>query len=220
MLRPADSTSEDHLEALLETVNPQICDLVRSKVPRKVIPAEVLDLEIDELVQRVRIKLWQALRDGRVQNLKAYLRCIVSTECVDMVRRYKKAMPLLCNEEGEIFQGSVMMIDEQESQDPAEAYERQESLDDSIELCIYLLLHLPKLQRRALLTALKDRIADTLPLLEEYARRGPDLEQARWSENAQQLKSQRSSLSIARKKVRILMAALARGSYAGPRYAG
>ncbi|MBO0782335.1 MAG: hypothetical protein J2P37_26250, partial [Ktedonobacteraceae bacterium] len=161
----ADPLTDDYIESLLEQLNAQICEMARNKVPRAVIPPDVLDLEVDELAQRVRIKLWQALRSNRVHNLKAYLRCIVATECVDMVRRHKKTLPLLFSDDGEVYQGNIMIMEGQGSCDPAEEFESREHLNACVQQVAGDLQSLPTLQRKAVLWMLKERIADTLPLV-------------------------------------------------------
>lgn len=190
------------IEELLERLNTQIYEMARSKIPRAVVPQDVLDLEVDELAQRIRIKLWQALRSGHVHNVKAYLRCIVATECVDMVRRNRKALPLLFSEDGEIYQGNIMITASEGMQDPAEEYEQQEALRACVRRAAHDLLNLPTLQRKAMLCALKDRSNDTMPLIEVFTSMGIDVENIHWAGNQKQDKSLRSSLSIARKKLR------------------
>ena len=56
---------------------------------------EVLDLEIDEITQRVRIKFWQALLKKKIEHHRAYIRSIVSlNQFNDIGRRRKTPLPL------------------------------------------------------------------------------------------------------------------------------
>ena len=65
----------------------QVHDCMRSH--SDVVRPEVLDLETDELAQRVRIKFWHALEDKHIDYPKTYIKRIVNSEFIDMVHRIK-----------------------------------------------------------------------------------------------------------------------------------
>lgn len=67
----------DTIERILEDYNSYILTLARQAVIRSATRAEVLDMEIDEIAQMTRVKLWQTLQKTRVDNLKAYIRRIL-----------------------------------------------------------------------------------------------------------------------------------------------
>src|SRR5947209_980513 len=94
--------NEFDIERVLVDFDGYIRSLAQRKVPRAVVLRGMLDMEIDEIVQNTRIKLWQALQGREISNLEAYVRCIVHTECVNMVRGYRHTFPLPINEEGEL----------------------------------------------------------------------------------------------------------------------
>src|SRR6266702_2538880 len=50
---------------------------------------EVKGLEIDEIVQRVRIRFWRMLEKGHVRFPRAYVTRIIYSEIIDMQRRQK-----------------------------------------------------------------------------------------------------------------------------------
>ena len=81
----ADITS---VEEALEQYNSYIVDQVEEMVSHhsKIAHSAVLDLEKDELVQKVRISLWGALQKKSIKNLKAYIRRMVHNEFVNIVR--------------------------------------------------------------------------------------------------------------------------------------
>src|SRR5437763_9375897 len=62
----------------------------------------LLEERTDELAQRVRIKLWQALQQRPITNLRAYIRRIVCNEVISMIRQQLRAVPLSLTEEGEM----------------------------------------------------------------------------------------------------------------------
>ena len=118
------------IDKVLEDFDGYIRSLVGRKMPRAVVRREMLDMEVEEIVQNTRIKLWQAIQRREIINLKAYVRCIVHTECVNIVRGYKPTFPLPLNEEGELYQGKVLVAASQGMQDPADEIENREALTD------------------------------------------------------------------------------------------
>src|SRR2546428_331620 len=101
---------DDPAEELLAPFDTYIVALVGKWARRGSSNADpgVLDLEIDEIAQRVRIKLWQALHQKRVAHPEAYIQCIVHNEFVDLARRRKRTLPLPMDAEGELYQGKVL----------------------------------------------------------------------------------------------------------------
>src|SRR5690348_4934068 len=61
---------------------------------RSLVPAEVLDLEIDEMAQIIRIKLWQAMQQHRIEHLAAYIQRMAHNEMLQWLRRYRPVSPL------------------------------------------------------------------------------------------------------------------------------
>src|SRR5256885_16695694 len=100
-----DDKYDDEINMILRRNDDYILTLAREKVPRHIASPEVLDLEIHELAQRSRIKLWRALQKRHITHLKAYIRRIVHSESMDMVRSYKPDLPLPVDEDGELYQG-------------------------------------------------------------------------------------------------------------------
>src|SRR6266704_1552552 len=94
---------------------------------------EVLDLEIDEIIQRVRIKFWRALLTKHIDHHRAYIRSIVSNEFNDLGRRRKAPLTLPTDEDGELYMGNVLVNESNELKDQVdnlirltEAFEKRE----------------------------------------------------------------------------------------------
>src|ERR1700680_3996686 len=68
---------------------------------------EVLDLEIDEVVQRIRIKFWHALNVKHIDHPKAYIKTMVRNEFNDLSRKRKPPLPLITDDDGELFLGDA-----------------------------------------------------------------------------------------------------------------
>src|ERR1700681_2043732 len=84
-------TDHTNIAALLSQYDPYLVKLVHDcmRLHPDVISPELMDLETDELTQRVRIKFWHALEDKHVNYPKTYLKRIVNSEFIDFVRRIK-----------------------------------------------------------------------------------------------------------------------------------
>src|SRR4051812_44128279 len=112
-----------HIEEVLMQYDGFIVAVVREHIGMDptLIRAAVRDLEIDELIQMVRIKLWHALERKEITYPKAYIRRIVYSEIVDMTRRQKRPVqPLPEDEEGEIYCGKLLVSPGEGMADPAE----------------------------------------------------------------------------------------------------
>jgi len=64
------------------------------------------------------------------------------------------------------------------------------------------ILKLPTRQQRAMICALKDQVADILPLTEAFAARGLDIGAINWPRKKDEVRQLRASLGVARAKLR------------------
>ncbi len=138
----------NEIDEILRQNDGYILALAREKVPRHIASPEVLDLEIHELAQRSRIKLWRALQKRHITHLKAYIRRIVHSESMDMVRSYKPDLPLSVDEDGELYQGDVLMVSGEGMQDPLYELEQKEMAAEYITQAVDVLLFAQRSSRR------------------------------------------------------------------------
>src|SRR5258708_29267727 len=96
MRTTGQNTVSDHkgkagVEETLAHYDSYIMALVRERIVQNpnIANGAVLDLEIDELAQQVRIKFWRALEEKEILYPKAYVKCVVNSEFIDMTRRRK-----------------------------------------------------------------------------------------------------------------------------------
>lgn len=202
MYNPTARTNINDINEILERYDDFIRALARKTIPHTVTSADVIDLDIDELTQITRLKLWLALQNQEIRHMNAYIRRIVHNEAINMVRQYKPTEPLITNDEGELYQTHVMIASGQGIQDPAQEIEQEEMLSSYSSKLTKDIPKLPPQQQRAMLCALKDQIADILPLIDLFLPYGIDIESMHWPETEGELQSIRTSLSIARKKLR------------------
>jgi DNA-directed RNA polymerase specialized sigma24 family protein len=199
---PSVYDSDSNVDEVLEQYDAYIRGLVRKKVPRNIVPPEMFRDEIEELGQKVRIKLWHVLQKKRLANLKTYISLIVLSEVIDMVRRYHPILPLPIDEDGELYQGNVIAMPTDGMQDPAYEIEQAEALNDFIDEIFEALLELPPRQQYAMICALKDQLDDVLPLIARLRSYVVDIDEIHWPEEKDELHRLRVSLAVARKKLR------------------
>ena len=192
----------DEANAFLEQFDSYIKNLARLKVPRNIIPPTYVEDEIDEIVQRTRIKLWKMHQKGSIKNPTAYINTIVYTEVVDMVRRYKRTSPLPVNDDGEIYQSGMICISVQDVQDPTEIIEQQERVSEAVLWAFYAIMSLPPRQQYALLWGLRKRIDDILPIMRMLSDVDLNVEEIEIAQETQEKQRLSALLSLARKRLR------------------
>jgi len=158
----------------------------------------VLDLEIDEIIQRVRIKFWRALLTKHIDHHRAYIRSIVSTEFNDIGRRRKAPLPLPTDEDGELYMGNVLVNESKELADPAIAFEKEEETDDLLEFTAQVVTDLPPRMKLAMINHLKDQIDSLIRLTEAFEKREVNIKTMKWPEDPADSKRLKASLSPAR----------------------
>jgi DNA-directed RNA polymerase specialized sigma24 family protein len=201
---PSAYDSDSNLNELLKQHDKYITTLAQTRVPRNIVRPEMLADEIEELAQRVRIKLWLTLQKRCIRNIKAYIRCIVYTEVIDMVRRNRSTISLPLDEDGELYQGNVIYPPGQGMQDPGFEIEQAEELGNSIQGISEAIVQLPPRQQYAMICSLNEQIDDALPIIDTLKNQLTNVDAVNWPEEKNELQSLRTSLSIARKKLQSL----------------
>src|SRR5205085_6783159 len=110
-------------------------------------------------------------------------------------RQSKLTSPLPMDQDGELYQGRVLLVPSDGMQDPAFEFERKELIAEVVND----VLTLPPIQRYAMICTLKDEIGDTFPLAETFRKHGIDIETINWPRERMELQKLQSSLSVARK---------------------
>ena len=195
------ATSED---AIIQEYDGYIRTLAYQFFPRQVTHADVLDLEIDELIQTVRIKLWEANKRQKINNYKAYIRSIVHNEAVNYTRRAKFHQFLETDEEGEPYSGNVLLSYDEGTLDPLDILVERETVSEYIQQAVDAVVDLPPLQQKAILCVFKERIDYLRELLDALRTHHIDLKQPGWSGGKKALHSMRVSASLAKKKLKAL----------------
>src|SRR6266496_990384 len=121
-----------NVNAVIQEYEGYIRKLAYQFIPRQVICADVLDLEIDELVQTVRIKFWLALSRQKINNYKSYLRRMVHNEAINIQRSSRFNQFLDTDEEGEPYYGNVLLSQNEGTLDPVDIVTEKETISEYI----------------------------------------------------------------------------------------
>lgn len=191
-------------QQILEQYDAYIVTLARKMIPRKIVPPDVLDLEIDELAQKVRVKIWLSCQNRRITNPKAYIYRVARTESIDMLRQHKPTLPLPIDGDGELYQGNPLVQAVEEMRDPASKIEEEEALAEYIIKAVDGILALPACQEQAVICSLKDQVDDVAQLIQAFKAHNRDIEGVNWPAERSDKQRLKASLTVSRKKLRYL----------------
>ena len=191
-------TCEDILKRFDHYIITQVQRLKRSYPPN--IHESVKDLELDELIQCVRIKFWQALEKREIRYPAAYIKLIVRNEFINMLRRQKPLVPLPGDEE-ECMQSEMGIMLDRQAPDPAEEAEQREEARTRLKEVTRAVLALPPRQRFAMLCTLRERVDDLAQLTEAFKVYKVDIEAVRWPANKAEKQLLKASLIPAKKTI-------------------
>ncbi len=200
--RPDSHRSEDR-DDILEQYGPYISVLARSYA-QQILRAGIIEDEIEDIAQEARLRLWETVivKQKRISHPKAYIHHIIRNLCVDRTRR-ALLLPLPESTDGELLQGSVLIIPGDGLQDPAYEFEQKEMLAWGCAAMTTEILKLPHVQRCAIVVWLKERRDETaLLLLYNLKKRGLDINAISCPKKADEVQRQRASLWVARNKLR------------------
>jgi DNA-directed RNA polymerase specialized sigma24 family protein len=197
---------EDHEldpEETLARLNTFIVALVgrKARYSSNFARSEVFDLEVDEMVQRVRFKFWNALSVRHINHPEAYIRTIVCNEFNDLSRRRKPPLPLLTDDDGELFLGDADVFDGGWMADPADEFEESESLEELMDSTAEALVKLSPRQQQAMICELNEKIGATLQLIQALQKHKIEFKTVDWPEDEADKKLLKASLSPARHKI-------------------
>jgi DNA-directed RNA polymerase specialized sigma24 family protein len=190
----ASSTEPNEMSRLLEQQDAYIRKLAY----------EILryDDRVDDLIQLSRIKLWQAASARPIINLKAYIRCIVKSAYVEIMRQKRAGDQLLMSEEGELLCGQILFEPGEEAHDPLEVIEAREALKERLNLLVDIIIALPPRQRRGFVCRLKDRVDDPSLLVKACKERELDIESEHWPADQIDRHNLEASVAWANRKIK------------------
>lgn len=162
-------------------------------------PTGVVDLEIDELIQLIRIKFWRALEKSEIHSPQRYIQRIIRNEFIDFHRRNKRLVPLPVDEEEHWSQREMETL---ESSDPADEVQQKADETARLQEAIPIILSLPPRQQLAMICSLRDLIDDPVQLSQAFRNYKKNIDGLRWPTGKAEKQLMGASLSVARSKLR------------------
>ncbi|MBV9690210.1 MAG: hypothetical protein JO202_10940 [Ktedonobacteraceae bacterium] len=190
----------------LEQHDGYIRTLARKNVyrTRRLFHPAVLELEVDEVAQKARVKFWQASLQRNIADPKAYISSIVHNEAVTMTRQPYRFGPLPLNEDGEVYQGRILVEVSEGMGDPAFELEQVETKNYYISQTAYRVAKLAPRQQRGMICSLKDRLDEFMPFVAACKNWGVNADVIDWPSEQNDLQRLRASISVAKRTVRSL----------------
>jgi len=176
----------------------------RKAIPQGLFSKDALELEIDDLTQNIRIKLWESRQKRPITNPRAYIKAIAYTKAIDIVRRHKPTVSLSVDENGDPCLGNLLISRIEGFQDPAYEVELEEIDPALLTKIVEAILSLSPRQRQAVLYSIREHKEDCLPLMRTLMAQGLDIEALELPDEKSAVCLLKASLSVARKKLQSL----------------
>lgn len=157
---PSTSDADPDIESILEEVDIYIQALAWKGIPYSSSSFTHVDFDVDDLAQRSRIKLWQALQKKNIENPRAYLRTIVRNEIVNLVRQFRDHLPLRTDIDGELSADFMLETSNEELDSPEYIIEQKEVVADLLSDLAKAISKLHKRQQQVTFCTVKDRVDD------------------------------------------------------------
>ena len=192
------ASRSDTCEAILRRLDGYIISQVHrlGRCYSRDIHLAMLDLELDEIIQRVRIKLWQALEKRDIRYPYAYIKLIIQSEFIDMKRRQK---PYLSVSIDEGLTHAEVEIATRHMADPAETVAQQMDASTCLKEMIQAVLALPPRQQYAMICSLKEHVDDLRQLIEAFKAYKMDIQAIQWPSGKAEKQLLHASLVPAKK---------------------
>lgn len=152
-------------------------------------------------MQSARIKLFKALPGKEIDNFGGYLRQTVHNEYVSFLRRQKSLLPLTTNDDGEPYQGRVLISLSEGMRDPQMEVEHEMAVHKLLDNLVDAILELPVMQKLAMVCFLLERMDDPALLIAAFKKRRLDIEHFRWPEDKDARQRLKASYYYARTKI-------------------
>jgi RNA polymerase sigma factor (sigma-70 family) len=159
---------------------------------------DVIDLEIDELIQRVRIKFWRALERRPILYPHNYIKRIIRSEIIDMQRQRKPSVPLPTDDDDQWLFWELNGLIIADTHDPADEVEQRLESSSLLERTVPLVLGLPPRQRLAMMCALYEKVDDLVQLVDCFKAYHSDIETLQWPTEPHERRVLQASLVVAR----------------------
>lgn len=189
------------IDDLLEKYLPYVYCIAREMLSFHAPSLKTLDFDIDDLSEDALIKFWLTLEKTSINNYKAYLRRIVYSCMMDMLRKRKLEYELPINEDGELLQGNILITPGAGIRDAESEYLEQEMLTDWLTSVAEVTTTLPAKQYQATVCSLKERVDDLLLLINVFEKQGMDIKELDYPPEKKEKHLLKASLTVAHQKL-------------------
>ena len=166
------------------------------------VPSNIGPIDSEDIAQEAFMKLWIISQKQPIENPKAYIRRIVHTTVVDMVRKCKphlyQALPV--DEDGEIQEGNLVVIPGAELADPEAILEEKEAVEELMGELVDVVSELRPRQMHSTICTLKDRVDDLIQFVDALQEKGIESE-LQWPLGTTERQRLQASYSPAKRKV-------------------
>ena len=171
------------------------------------VPSNIGPVDSEDVAQEAFMKLWIISQKQPIENPKAYIRRIVHTVLIDMIRKFKphlyQALPV--DEDGEIQEGNLVAIPGAGLGDPETILEEKEAVEELMRELVEVVSELRPRQMHSTICTLKDRVDDLIQFIDALQENDIDSELDWPLEKAERQRLQ-ASYSPAKRKLASNMA--------------
>jgi DNA-directed RNA polymerase specialized sigma24 family protein len=199
--RAQAAQKNEEINKFLESSEAYLYKMAWQLVPQNSIARDDLDLIVNDIVQNTEIKFWLAARKWEIAHPHTYIQTILRHEVVNVARK-RMILPLPLYLDNELTQEAVLIASGEESDDPLYELVQQETAYELLEEVAKTTSTFPRRQKWAFISSLKERVDDRTGLIDALSRHNLDASEFP-PPTEDELPTHRSSLSIARKKLRI-----------------
>ncbi len=161
----------------------------------------IADLEVKEIIQKVRIRLWRKLlKQQPIKYHKSYIQRMVRNAFIDATRQKKFFLPLLTDENGEI-EGTLLARNDHYTTDPASLLEQRVGANELVNNVVEAIAQLPERQKLAIICRLRERVDDLAQLDDTFKAHHMNVESINWPLKANEKQLLKASLPPARKEI-------------------
>ena len=194
---PSPYDSDPGINQCVEKYFPLILALARMEAPNNIGP-----VDYEDVAQEAFIKLLLIVDKQPIKSPKAYIRRIVHTVVVDMVRKFKshqyQALPV--DGEGEIQEGCLIVTPSAELDNPETILEEKEAVDELMEELMEVLSDFHPRQMYATVCTLRDRVDDLIQLVDALQENGID-SNLQWPQEKPEKQRLQASYAPAKRKI-------------------
>jgi DNA-directed RNA polymerase specialized sigma24 family protein len=191
---------DEEISEFLERIEARLYKLAWQLVPQNSFARDDLDLIVSDIVQNTLVNFWQAARKEEILHPQSYIQTILHHEIVNLVRK-RSILPLPLSTDNELVEEAVLIASGKVGSDPPVELVQQETTHEIMQETIKMVATFPRRQKWAFLFWFKERVDDRDELLDALEQYNLDADEL-LPPTQEEMPTYRSSLSIARKRVR------------------